>query len=147
MLSTALEAIMLLGAAFLTVYAIDVAITERLTNVADRPLPRGAEWTAICSRVHHRLIWPATISVVAALAASAYLQDDRWQVGAGLMIGAICYTWDAILPAGNVLYTVDPSRRATQHLTRARFRSYAFRHYPVIVLGLSALTAFAWAHY
>jgi len=146
-LSTLLEVMMLLGAAYLTVYAIDVAVAERLVNAADRPLPRGAEWTAICRRAHHRFIWPATISVVAALAASAYLQDDRWQVGAGLMIGAICYTWDAILPAGTVLHTVDPSRPATQHLTRARFKAYAFRHYPLIVLGLGALAAFAWAHY
>lgn len=138
---------MLLGAAYLTVYAIDVAVAERLTNAGDRPLPRGAEWSAICSRIHRRFIWPATISVIAALAASAYLQDDRWQVGAGLLIGAIAYTWETILPAGTVLHTVDPSRPATQHLTRARFKSYAIRHYPLIGLGLSALAAFAWAHY
>lgn len=146
MLSTVLEACMLLGAAYFTVYAIDVAVAERLTNARERPLPRGAEWSAICSRIHHRFIWPAAISVIAALAASAYLQDDRWQVGAGLLIGAICYTWDTILPAGTVLRTIDPSRPATLHLTRARFRSYAFRHYPLIVLGLGALAAFAWAH-
>ena len=137
---------MLFGAAYLTVYAIDVAVAERLANAGSRPLPRGAEWSAFCNRIHRRFIWPAAISVVAALAASAYLQDDRWQVGAGLMIGAICYTFDAILPAGTVLHTVDPTRPATQHLTRARFRSYAFRHYPLIVLGLSSLAAFAWAH-
>lgn len=140
---------MLLGAAFLTVYAIDVAIAERMANAGDRPrpLPRGAEWTAMCRRIHRRFIWPAAISVVAALVASYYLQDDRWQVGAGLMIGAICYTLDSILPAGTVLHTVDPTRPATQHLTRARFRAYAIRHYPLIVLGLGALAAYAWAHY
>lgn len=138
---------MLLGAAFITVYATDIAIAERLTRAADRPLPHGAEWTAMCSRIHRRFILPAAVSVVAALAASAYLQDDRWQVGAGLMIGAICYTWDAILPAGAVLHTVDPSRAATRHLTRARFRAYAVRHYPLIALGLGALAAYAWAHY
>jgi len=146
-LSTVLEACTLLGAAYLTVYAIDVAVAERLTRTADRPLPQGSEWTALCSRIHSRYIWPGAISVVAALIASAYLQDDKWQVGAGLMIGAICYTWDSILPAGTVLHTVDPSRPATQHLTRARFRAYAIRHYPLIVLGLGALAAFAWAHY
>lgn len=146
-LSTVLEACTLLGAAFLTVYAIDVVVAERLANGADRPLPRGAEWTAICRRIHHRFIWPAAISVAAALLASYYLQDDRWQVGAGLMIGAICYTWDKILPAGTVLHTIDPSRPATLHLTRARFRDYAIRHIPLIVLGLGALAAYAWAHY
>ena len=147
MLSTVLEACTLLGAAFLTVYAIDVVVVERLANGSNRPLPCGAEWAAMCRRIHHRFIWPAAISVVAALVASYYLQDDRWQVGAGLMIGAICYTWDSILPAGTVLNTVDPSRPATLHLTRARFRAYAIRHYPLIALGLGALAAYAWAHY
>lgn len=147
MLSTVLEACMLLGAAFLTVYAIDIAVLERLANGRDRPLPCGSEWTALCRRIHRRLIWPAAVSVVAALVASYYLQDDRWQVGAGLMIGAICYTLDSILPAGTVLHTIDPTRLATQHLTRARFRAYAIRHYPLIVLGIGALAAYAWAHY
>lgn len=146
MLSTVLEAFMLLGAAALTVWAIDTAVVERLSRAAERPLPAGAEWNALCRRIHIRFIWPAAMSVMAALAASAWLQDDRWQVGAALMIGAMCYTWDRIRPAGLVLYTVDPSRRCTLHLTRARFRAYALSHYPLIGLGLSALAAFAWAH-
>jgi hypothetical protein len=138
---------MLFGAALFTACAIDVALIERLARAPDRPLPRKAEWYALCSRLQHRYIWPASLSAIAALVASVYLQDDRWQVGAGLMIGALCYTWDTILPAGAVLGTLDPARTSTIHLTRARFRAYALRHYPLIALGLSALAAFAWAHY
>lgn len=146
MLSTALQACMLLGAAALTVWAIDTALVERLSRAGDRALPSHAEWSALCRRVHFRFIAPAALSVAAALAASALLQDDRWQVGAALMIGAICYTWDRIRPAGEVLHSVDPSRHSTLHLTRVRFRAYALSHYPLIGLGLSALAAFAWAH-
>lgn len=146
MVSTVLEVCMLLGAASLTAWAMDVAVAERLSRTAGRTLPLSAEWTAMCRRIHYRFLWPGAVSVVSALAASAYLADDRWQVGAAFMIGAICYTWDRILPAGRVLHSVDPSRTSTLHLTRARFRTYALQHYPLIVLGLSALAAFAWAH-
>ena len=145
-LSTVLQACVLIGAAALTVWAIDTAVAERLSRAAGRSLPSPAEWTALCRRVHVRLIGPAFVSVAAALIASAYLHDDRWQVGAALMIGAICYTWDRIRPAGEVLYAIDPTRPGTLHLTRARFRTYALSHYPLIGLGLSALVAFAWAH-
>jgi len=137
---------MLMGAAALTVWAIDTAVVERLSRTTGRGLPGHAEWRALCRRVHIRFTGPATVSVVSALAASAYLHDDRWQVGAALMIAAICYTWDRIRPAGEVLHTVDPSRPGTLHLTRVRFRAYALSHYPLIGLGLSALAAFAWAH-
>ena len=146
MLSTVLQACMLLGAAALTVWAIDTAVVERLSRAGGRALPDREEWRALCDRVHFRFIAPAALSVTAALAASVHLHDDRWQVGAALMIGSICYTWDRIRPAGKVLHTVDPSRRSTLHLTRARFRAYALSHYPLIGLGLSALAAFAWAH-
>ena len=147
MLNTVLEACTLFGAASLTACAIDVAVAERLVRAHNRPLPKRAEWTALCGRLDRRFMWPALLSISAALAASIYLQDDRWQVGAALMIGALCYTWDTLLPAGTVLRTLDPARAATAHLTRARFKAYALRHYPLIGLGLSALAAFAWAHY
>ncbi len=81
-----------------------------------------------------------------ALAASAHFADDRWQVGAAFMISATCYAWYTIVPAGCVLHTVDPSRAGTLHLTKARFRSFARSHYPLVGLGISALAAFAWAH-
>ena len=146
MLSLFLLACVLLGATAFTVWAVDVAVSERWSRAAHRPLPQTAEWSAMCARIHHRFTGPAALSVIAALAASAYLQDDRWQVGAALMIGAICYTWATVRPAGIVLATVDPTRHGTMHLTRARFRAYAVQHYPLIGLGLSALAAFAWAH-
>jgi hypothetical protein len=144
--STVLQICVLLGAASLTAWAMDVAVAERMSRTAGRALPPSAEWTAMCRRIHTRFMWPGAVSVLSALAASAYLADDRWQVGAALMIGALCYTWDRIVPASQVLHTVDPSRAATLHLTRARFRTYAMQHYPLIALGLSALVAFAWAH-
>ena len=146
MLSYVLLACVLLGACAFTVWAVDVAVAECWSRGPHRSLPKIAEWRAMCARIHHRFTGPAALSVVAALAASAYLQDDRWQVGAALMLGAICYTWAEIRPASIVLGTVDPTRHGTMHLTRARFRAYAVQHYPLIGLGLSALAAFAWAH-
>lgn len=144
MWSTILQMSTLLGAAALTSFAASVAVAE-LRAREGNALPGREEWSAMCRTIHQRVLAPAALSVLAALAVSAYLEDDRWQVGAALMIGAICYTWDAIVPAGTVLNTIDPSRVATLHLTRARFRWFALRLYPLLALGIGALIAFAWA--
>ena len=146
MWSTVLGACTLFGAATLTAWCMNVALSEWLARPEHRPLPRQGEWQAMCRCAQHRMVVPALLSVVAALAVSTYLDDDRWQVGAALMIGAICYTWDAIVPAGAVLRSIDPSRQGSVHLTRARFRGFALQHYPLIGLGLSALVSFVWAY-
>jgi hypothetical protein len=145
MWSTILGASSLLGAAAFTACAANITLIELMARAVGRSLPEHREWRAMCRRIPHRMLAPAAVSVLAALIVSAYLDDDRWQVGAAFMIGAICYTLDAIVPAGTVLNTIDPSRAATLHLTRARFKSFAIKHYPLLALGVGALVAFAWA--
>jgi hypothetical protein len=146
MLSTLLEVCTVISAAALTVGALNVAIAEWLARADDRPLPKHSEWSAMCQRIHYHVLGPGAVSALAALAASAHLADDRWQVGAALMIGATCYAWYMIVPVGFVLHTIDPSCARTMHLTKARFNAFARKHYPLACLGVGALAAFAWAH-
>ena len=61
------------------------------------------------------------------------------------MIGAICHM-DLICQLA-LFEHCRPLAPCNLHLTRARFRAYAIRYYPLIALGLGALAAYAWAHY